>query len=105
MKLLKEQTITNLDYQVIFNIALGVIGTVAGWFFKLAHDKIKELESEINDVEENHEDDHREVIQRINDLALSLPDKYVNKNDFDNLAKVMHHRFDKLEEKIVSLKK
>ena len=94
-----------MDYQVIFNIALGVIGTVAGWFFKLAHDKIKELESEINDVEENHEDDHREVIQRINDLALSLPDKYVNKNDFDNLAKVMHHRFDKLEEKIDSLKK
>ena len=94
-----------MDYQVIFNIALGVIGTVAGWFFKLAHDKIKELEMEIGDVEENHEDAHREVVQRINDLALSLPEKYVNKHDFANLVKVMHHRFAKLEEKIYSLKK
>lgn len=94
-----------MDYQVVFNIALGLIGTIGGWFFKAVYDKIKELESEINDLEENHEDDHREVIERINNLALSLPDKYVNKNDFNNLAKVMHHRFDKLEEKIDSLKK
>jgi len=94
-----------MDYQVIFNIALGVIGTVAGWFFKLVHDKIKEIEGEINDIEENHEDDHREVVQRINDLALSLPDKYVNKNDFENLVKVVHHRFDRIEEKLDSLKK
>lgn len=94
-----------MDYQVVFNIALGVIGTVAGWLFKLVHGKIKDLETEINDLEENHEDDHREVVQRINDLALSLPDKYVNKNDFDNLVKTMHHRFDKIEEKLDALKK
>jgi tetrahydromethanopterin S-methyltransferase subunit G len=45
------------------------------------------------------------MVQRINDLALSLPDKYVNKNDFENLVKVVHHRFDRIEEKLDSLKK
>ena len=74
-------------------------------FYVNNHDKIKEIEGEINDIEENHEDDHREVVQRINDLALSLPDKYVNKNDFENLVKVVHHRFDRIEEKLDSLKK
>ena len=94
-----------MDYQVIFNIALGLIGTVGGWFFKAVYDKIRSLEEEIDDLSGEHEEDHREVIQRINDLALSLPDKYVNKGDFENLAKVMHHRFDKLEEKLDALKK
>jgi len=94
-----------MDYQVIFNIALGLIGTVGGWFFKAVYDKIRDLEEELDDLQGEHEEDHREVVQKINDLALSLPDKYVNKGDFENLAKTMHHRFDKLEEKIDSLKK
>ena len=94
-----------MDYQLIFNIALGVIGTIGGWFFKAVYDQIRDLEDDLEDLQSEHEEDHREVVQRINDLALSLPDKYVNKNDFENLAKVMHHRFDKLEEKIDSLKK
>jgi len=38
-------------------------------------------------------------------LALSLPEKYVPRSDFDNLVKVVHHRFDRLEEKIDSLNK
>ena len=42
---------------------------------------------------------------KVNDLALSLPEKYVNKGDFDNLVKVVHHRFDRLEEKLDFLKK
>jgi hypothetical protein len=94
-----------MDYQVIFNIALGLIGTLGGWFFKSVYDQIRDLEAEIEDVSDHHEKDHREVVQKINDLALSLPEKYVSKGDYDSLVKVMHHRFDKLEEKIDSLKK
>lgn len=94
-----------MDYQVVFNISLGIAGTIAGWFFKVLYDQLKDAESEINELEEKHEKDHRFVTQKINDLAISLPEKYVNKNDFENLAKVMHHRFDKLEEKLDALKK
>jgi len=94
-----------MDYQVIFNIGITVIGTLAGWLFKVAYDHIKDLQEEVNDLEDKHDDDHRLMTDKLNDLALSLPEKYVNKSDFDNLVKVVHHRFDRLEEKLDSFKK
>ena len=94
-----------MDYQVVFNIALTIVGTLAGWLFKVAYDHIKSLEEEVNDLEDKHENDHRLMNDKVNDLALSLPEKYVNKGDFDNLVKVVHHRFDRLEEKLDSMKK
>ena len=94
-----------MDYQVIFIIGITVIGTLAGWLFKVAYDHIKDLQEELNDLEDKHDDDHRLMTDKLNDLALSLPEKYVNKSDFDNLVIVVHHRFDRLEEKLDSFKK
>ena len=94
-----------MDYQLIFNIALTIVGTLAGWLFKVAYDHIKNLEEEVNDLEDKHENDHRLMNDKVNDLALSLPEKYVNKGDFDNLVKVVPPRFDRLEEKLDFLKK
>jgi hypothetical protein len=94
-----------MDYQVLFNIAFGCLSVVAGWFFKVLYDTIRSMEKEVNELEDNHEEDHREVIDKINDLALTLPEKYVSKSDFDNLIKMVHHRFDRLEEKLESFRK
>tara|TARA_B100000676_G_scaffold308900_1_gene370949 strand:+ start:827 stop:1111 length:285 start_codon:yes stop_codon:yes gene_type:complete len=94
-----------MDYQLIFNIAVGIISTLAGWFFKVIYDQLKDAQEEVNDLEDKHEHDHRLIIDRFNALALSLPEKYVAKSDFDNLVKTVHHRFDRLEEKLDNLKK
>lgn len=94
-----------MDYQLIFNIALTIVGTLAGWLFKVAYDHIKGLENEFNELEDKHDFDHRLITDKLNELALSLPEKYVNKGDFDNLVKVVHHRFDRLEEKLDSMKR
>ena len=93
-----------MDMQLLFNIALGILSTLAGWFFKVMYDQMRGLEAGVNDVEDKHESDHRMVTDKINDLALSLPEKYVNKEDFTNLVKVVHHRFDRLEEKLDDIK-
>ena len=93
-----------MDIQLLLNIAFGVLGTVAGWLFKVLYNQLRDIEAEVNDVEDKHDADHRLVTKQINDLALSLPEKYVNKEDFSNLVKVMHHRFDRLEEKIHDIK-
>jgi hypothetical protein len=93
-----------MDYQLIVNVGFGVLCTVAGWLFKVLYDQMRSIETEVNDLEDSHEDDHRNVVDKINNLALSLPEKYVSKGDFDNLVKVVHHRFDRLEEKIDNLK-
>ena len=94
----------SMDMQLLFNIAIGILSTLAGWFFKVMYDQIRDIESEVNDMEDKHGVDHRLVTDKINNLALSLPEKYVNKEDFGNLVKVMHHRFDRLEEKIYDMK-
>lgn len=93
-----------MDAQLLLNVAFGVLCTVAGWIFKILYHQLRDIEAEVNDVEDKHDLDHRLVTKQINDLALSLPEKYVNKEDFSNLVKVMHHRFDRLEEKIDDIK-
>ena len=93
-----------MDMQLLFNIAIGVLSTLAGWFFKVMYDQVRDIESEINDVEDKMDADHRLVTDKINNLALSLPEKYVNKEDFSNLVKVVHHRFDRIEEKLDDIK-
>ena len=94
-----------MDYQILFNIALGCLSVVAGWFFKVLYDQLRSVETEVNDLEDAHEEDHRHMVDKLNNLALSLPEKYVSKSDFDNLVKVVHHRFDRLEEKLDKLHK
>tara|TARA_Y100001972_G_C7618469_1_gene310145 strand:+ start:301 stop:585 length:285 start_codon:yes stop_codon:yes gene_type:complete len=94
-----------MDAQLLFNIVLGCASGLAGWLFKVLYDQLKEAQEEINDLEDKHDSDHRLLQDRLNDLALSLPEKYVNRGDFAELNKVMHHRFDKLEEKLDALKK
>jgi len=93
-----------MDYQLLINIGFGVVCTIAGWLFKVLYDQMRLIEKEVNDLEDSQEEDHREVVEKINQLALTLPEKYVNKNDFENLVKVVHHRFDRLEEKLDNLK-
>tara|TARA_Y100000004_G_C8705475_1_gene323539 strand:+ start:291 stop:575 length:285 start_codon:yes stop_codon:yes gene_type:complete len=93
-----------MDYQLLINIGFGVLSTIAGWLFKVLYDQMRLIEKEVNELEDSHEEDHREVVEKINQLALTLPEKYVNKNDFENLVKVVHHRFDRLEEKLDNLK-
>ena len=80
-----------MDAQLLFNIALGCASALAGWLFKVLYDQLKDSQEEINDLEDKVESDHRLMQDRLNNLALSLPEKYVNKGDFTELQKVMHH--------------
>ena len=66
-----------MDMQLLFNIAIGILSTLAGWFFKVMYDQIRDVESEVNDMEDKHDADHRLVTDKINDLALS-PDSYTH---------------------------
>ncbi len=93
-----------MDYQLLINIGFGILCTVGGWLFKVLYDRLRMIESEVNELEDAHEDDHRAMIDKVNNLALSLPEKYVSRGDYDNLVKVVHHRFDRLEEKLDKLK-
>ena len=66
---------------------------------------MNDLEEEQQELYEKQTEDMKEQSKELNLLALSLPEKYVSKSDFDNLVKVVHHRFDRLEEKLDKMKK
>jgi len=87
------------------NIAIGLVAFFGGWILKSINERIKETESDLHELWEHHEVDLKEARQKLNDLALSLPEKYVSKGDFENLVKVVHHRFDRIEEKLDNLQK
>ena len=38
----------SMDMQLLFNIAIGILSTLAGWFFKVMYDQIRDIESEVN---------------------------------------------------------
>lgn len=49
--------------------------------------------------------DYRRVSDQVTSLAISMPQHYVSKDDFNQLVKIVHHRFDRLEEKLDAFKK
>jgi predicted nucleic acid-binding Zn-ribbon protein len=89
-----------VDFQFFMNVVIGLITFFGGWILKAVWAKTQDNAKDIDKLWEHHENDLKEARQKINDLALSLPEKYVSKSDFQDLVQVDHHRFDRIEEKI-----
>lgn len=53
-----------MDFQLLFNIACSILGTVAGWLFKVIWDAIKDLQNDQREIERE------------------LSDGYVRKDDY-----------------------
>ena len=94
-----------IDFQFFFNSMAGIVTFFGGWVLKTFWERVREIERETDHLRDHHEKDLKEARAQLNQLALTLPDKYVSKGDFDNLVKTVHHRFDRLEEKIDDLPK
>ncbi len=89
-----------MDYKIILDIALASALLLGGWVFKMVFGYMKEMRDQHNTLLEKTRHDYRELHENITDLALSIPEKYVSKDDFSNAMKTFGHRFDRLEEKL-----
>ena len=47
-----------------------------------------------------HIDDMEDGLEKYTSLALSMPEKYVSKDDFQSFVERIDHRFNRLEEKL-----
>ena len=92
-----------MEYQTLFNVAVGVISLLGGWVFKLVLSQATEIRAEQKRLSLKHSYDIEQMIEKYTVLALSLPEKYVSKDDFKTFSERMNDRFDRLEEKIDSL--
>ena len=94
-----------MDYQILVNIAVGVVTLMGGWVFKMILGHVNEIKDEHNQLMKKHHEDVDLLKDKYTQLALSLPEKYVSKEDFKMFSDRMNDRFDRLEEKIDNLKK
>ena len=94
-----------MDSQLIFNAVFGVISFLGGWVFKLVWSKMTNIDDDLEDLQKHHEEDLKQVRREMSDLALSLPEKYVSKQDLNKLEDFINERFNKLEDKIDQINK
>ena len=101
-----------METQTVINVAVGFITLLGGWVFKMILSHINEIKKEHTDLMNKHGNDMEKesdrnaaIIAQHNQLALSLPEKYVSKEDFKMFTERMNDRFDRLEEKIDVLRK
>ena len=93
-----------MDSQFVFNAVFGVVSLLGGWIFKMAWARMTNLDDDLEALQKHHEDDLKEVRREMADLALSLPEKYVSKQDLDKLTSFINERFNKLELKLDEIK-
>ena len=89
-----------MDYQIILDIAIGVAMILGGWVFKILFSHMKESRDQLQGLLEKTRNDYRELNDNINALALSIPEKYVSKDNFNSAIQSLNHRFDRLDEKL-----
>ena len=92
------------QWQVILNLAFGLVSFFTGWMLKVIFGLIVKVREENEHSVTKVQDDYRRLAEQVTNLAISLPQNYVSKEDHNNLIKSVHHRFDRLEEKIDALR-
>ena len=92
-----------MESQDLLNVSFGIISILAGWVFKMVWGRLKDTEDDLEALEKHHESDLKETRRDLADLALSMPEKYVAKQDLDKLIDFINERFDKIESKIDQL--
>tara|TARA_Y100000004_G_scaffold193374_1_gene255799 strand:+ start:397 stop:690 length:294 start_codon:yes stop_codon:yes gene_type:complete len=93
-----------MEPQSFINIAVGFVTLLGGWVFKMILSHLNDIKKDHNDLAMKHADDMEKVTSRYSELALSLPEKYVSKEDFKMFSERMNDRFDRLEVKIDDLR-
>lgn len=78
-----------IDLQLLFNIALSLVGFFGAWILKRAFETLDKQDAKIDDIK-----------QSIHNIQVFLPSKYVNKEDLNTFTEQINARFDKIDGKL-----
>lgn len=72
-----------MDYQVLFNIAVGVAGAFGGWMLNSLTRAIERLDEDIRSLPHDYvtKDDYRQDVRELKDMVRQLFDKLDGKAD------------------------
>lgn len=94
----------SVSTQFIFNIIFAIVSFFSGWMLKLIFGIISKVQEDNKNSVIKVQDDYRRLAEQVTNMAISLPQNYVSKDDFQLLIGTVNSRFDRLEEKIDALK-
>lgn len=72
-----------MDFQLLFNIACSIVGTISGWLFKVLWDAIQDLKEDVKEIERGYvmKDDYRIDIAEMKGMLTRINDKLDMKVD------------------------
>ena len=78
-----------MDFQVLFNVAMGFIMTLFGWFLRVSWDALSKLQEQ-----------DRELADKVAKIEVLVAGEYVKKDDFDRVIERLFDKLDHIELKI-----
>ena len=78
-----------MDFQVLFNVAMGFIMTLFGWFLRVSWDALSKLQQQ-----------DRELADKVAKIEVLVAGEYVKKDDFDRVIERLFDKLDHIELKI-----
>lgn len=80
-----------IDLQILFNVAVAVIGGLGGWILKTLTDELKWLKTNDN-----------QIVDKIQKMEVLVAGQYAKREDIDRLSEAIFKRLDTILEKLDS---
>ena len=78
-----------MEFQVLFNVAMGFIMTLFGWFLRVSWDALNTLQQQ-----------DRELADKVARIEVLVAGEYVKKEDFERVIERLFDKLDHIEIKI-----
>lgn len=78
-----------MDYQTLFNIAGGIAGFLGGWWMKVLHDSVRDLQ-----------DADKRLADKVSSIEVLVAGNYVKRDDLDKSVDAIFRKLDRIEDKL-----
>ena len=78
-----------MDYQALFNIALGIAGFLGGWWMKVLHESVRDLQ-----------ESDKKLAEKVSQIEVLVAGNYVRRDDFDKSVEAIFRKLDRIEDKL-----
>ena len=78
-----------MDYQLLFNIAGGLAAFLGGWWMKVLHESIRDLQ-----------DGEKKLAEKVSSIEILVAGNYVKRDDFDKSVEAIFRKLDRIEDKL-----
>lgn len=78
-----------MDYQELYNVAMGFVMLLGGWFMRIIWDSLNKLQEADKDLAD-----------KLGKIEVLVAGEYVKKDEFNNIMLRLFEKLDHIEEKI-----